>query len=82
VVVDVGCGPHGGFIPALRGSGYEALGIDPKAPGGACYQRIEFERSDLPTQVDAMVACTSLHHVAEPGALLDRIANTPPRAAS
>ncbi len=74
--MEVGCGSLGGFVPALQSSGYDALGVDPRAPEGARYRRIEFEESDLPAQVDAVVACTSLHHVAKPGAVLDKIANT------
>jgi SAM-dependent methyltransferase len=76
VVVEVGCGSLGGFVPALLRGGYTALGVDPKAPEGASYRRVEVEQTDLPTQVDAIVACTSLHHVSDPGAVLDRIAET------
>lgn len=69
--MEIGCGPLGGFIPALRAAGYEATGIDPEAPPGSWYSRIEFERYDLPGPADAIVACTSLHHVADPGQVLD-----------
>ena len=75
-VVDVGCGALGGFVPMLRAEGYDALGIDPEAPEGAHYRRIEFERADLPRQVDAVVASTSLHHVANPAQVIDRITDT------
>jgi SAM-dependent methyltransferase len=75
-VVDLGCGPLGGFVPMLRSSGYEATGIDPEAPDEAHYQRIEFEHAELPQQVDAVVASTSLHHVADPAAVIDRITST------
>jgi SAM-dependent methyltransferase len=74
-IVEVGCGRLGGFVPRLRNSGYEAVGIDPAAPEGEAYLKIEFERSDLPRQLDAVVACTSLHHVADPNEVLDKIAN-------
>jgi SAM-dependent methyltransferase len=76
LVVEIGCGPLGGFVPMLRDGGFRALGIDPRAPDGAEFQRIEFERSDLPAGVDAVVACTSLHHVAEPAEVLDKIARS------
>lgn len=72
-VVDVGCGPLGGFVPLLRADGYDAVGIDPHAPDEAHYQRIEFERAELPRRVDAIVASTSLHHVANPADVIDRI---------
>ena len=47
-VVEVGCGSLGGFVPMLRAEGYDAVGIDPQAPDDARYQRIEFERAELP----------------------------------
>ena len=75
-VVEVGCGPLGGFVPMLRANRYDAVGIDPRAPDDAHYQRIEFERAELPRQVDAVVASTSLHHVADPAQVIDRITNT------
>src|SRR5712691_8832665 len=62
-VVEVGCGPLGGFVPLLRANRYDAVGIDPRAPDDAHYRRIEFEPAELPRQVDAVVASTSLHHV-------------------
>jgi SAM-dependent methyltransferase len=73
--VELGCGRLGGFVPWLRDSGYHALGIDPEAPEGDSYRQIEFERSELPAMLDAVVACTSLHHVRDPGEVLDQIAN-------
>src|SRR2546421_6482471 len=75
VIVEVGCGHHGGFVPRLLDSDYEAIGIDPVAPEGSPYRRIEFERSNLPAQLNGVIACTSLHHVAEPGHVLDKIGN-------
>src|SRR5204862_6925982 len=44
-VVDIGCGPLGGFAPILRPQGYDAVGIDPQAPEEPHYLRIEFERA-------------------------------------
>jgi SAM-dependent methyltransferase len=73
-VVELGCGSLGGFVPALNSDGYDAVGIDPAAPEGPAYRRIEFEHADLPARVDAFVASTSLHHVADPGAVLDKVA--------
>jgi len=63
-------------VPSLRANGYEAIGIDPQAPASAHYQRAEFECASLPDQLDAVVASTSLHHVAEPAQVIDRIATT------
>src|SRR3954454_13626231 len=75
-VIDIGCGPLGGFVPMLRADGYDAVGIDPQAPDEPHYQRIEFERAELPLQVDAVVASSSLHHVADPADVIDRITTT------
>jgi SAM-dependent methyltransferase len=75
-VVDIGCGPLGGFVPMLRADGYDAVGIDPQAPEQPHYQRLEFEHAELPPQVDAVVASTALHHVADPTDVIDRITST------
>jgi SAM-dependent methyltransferase len=74
-VVELGCGPLGGFVPFLRAEGYDAVGVDPKAPDGPGYLRNEFEHAELPDDVDAVVACTSLHHVADPVHVVERIAD-------
>jgi len=39
-VVDIGCGPLGGFVPMLRAKGYDAVGIDPRAPEEPHYRRV------------------------------------------
>ena len=75
-VVDIGCGPLGGFVPMLRAEGYDAVGIDPRAPDQPHYRRTEFERAELPPQVDAVIASASLHHVADPAEVIDRITST------
>jgi SAM-dependent methyltransferase len=71
----VGCGSLGGFVPMLENVGYRALGVDPHAPEGTSYRRIEFEESDVSAPVDAVIASTSLHHVADPAVVVDRIAD-------
>lgn len=73
-VVEIGCGPLGGFVPMLRSAGYRATGVDPEAPDGPWYHRVEFERYALPEPSCAVVACTSLHHVADVGQVLDLVA--------
>jgi SAM-dependent methyltransferase len=72
-VVDIGCGPLGGFVPFLRAGGYEAVGVDPEAPEGAHYHRLEFEQLELPEGVDTAIASTSLHHVTDPAEVIDRV---------
>ena len=73
-VVELGCGTLGGHVPMLRAAGYDALGVDPEAPEGAEYRQVEFERlDDPPTEVAAVVASTSLHHVEDPAEVLDGV---------
>jgi SAM-dependent methyltransferase len=69
-VLEIGCGPLGGFVPMLRSAGYQATGVDPEAPDGPWYHRVEFERLERPAPAQAVVACTSLHHVADVGQVL------------
>jgi SAM-dependent methyltransferase len=73
-VIDLGCGSTGGFVPLLGAEGFDAIGIDPNAPDEPEYQRAEFERAEIPQPVDAVVASTSLHHVANPAEVIDRVA--------
>ena len=73
-VVELGCGPLGGFVPMLRSSGYDALGVDPNAPEEAGFKRVEFEHAELAGPADAVVASASLHHVGDPAEVLDRVA--------
>jgi SAM-dependent methyltransferase len=63
-------------VPTLRAKGYNAIGIDPQAPEGMYYERTEFERASIPEEVEAVVASTSLHHVADPAHVIDLIGNT------
>ena len=72
-VVEIGCGPLGGFVPQMLSSGYDAVGVDPEAPDAAGYHRTEFEHHEPAAPVAAVVASTSLHHVAELADVLDRI---------
>lgn len=72
-VVEIGCGSLGGFVPRLEQAGYEATGIDPKAPQGPSYRQAEFEESGISGPVDAIVASLSLHHVADLCGVLDLV---------
>jgi SAM-dependent methyltransferase len=72
-VLEVGCGTLGGFVPALLDDGYEAVGVDPEAPEGPDYRRIELERYEPPRPVQCVVASLSLHHVADLGEALHRL---------
>src|SRR5262249_57869844 len=48
-----------------------ATGVDAEAPPGPSYRRVPFEDYAVPGPLDAIVACTSLHHAGDPGAVLD-----------
>lgn len=70
-VLEIGCGPLGGFVPMLHSAGYQAAGIDPEAPEEPWYHRVEFERYEVTEPAQAVVACTVLHHVADVGQVLN-----------
>jgi SAM-dependent methyltransferase len=72
-VIDLGCGPFGGFVPALRRAGYEACGVDTEAPDEPGYFRVEFERFTPARPADAVIASTSLHHTVDPDAVLEHV---------
>jgi SAM-dependent methyltransferase len=73
-VLEIGCGPTGGFVPAIRERGHHAIGVDPAAPCEPGYHQTLFEHHEPTTPLDAVVACTSLHHVGDLDHVLDRAA--------
>ncbi len=73
-VLDIGCGPLGGHVPALLAAGYRAEGIDPEAPDGPHYHRTEFENYAADQPADTIIASTSLHHVSNLNAVVELIA--------
>lgn len=62
-VVDIGCGTFGGIVPALIGDGYDAIGIDPGAPSTDRYRAVPLADAELPSNVAAVTASLSLHHI-------------------
>jgi SAM-dependent methyltransferase len=74
-VLELGCGPLGGFVPRMSALGHDSIGVDPVAPDEPGYDRTEFEHHEITEPLDALVACTSLHHVADLRVVLDRIAS-------
>jgi SAM-dependent methyltransferase len=72
-VLEVGCGA-GELVRRLLDAGYSAVGVDPDAPGGPAFRRSTIEELEERGSFDAVVASRSLHHVADLGVALDRIA--------
>lgn len=73
-IVDVGCGPFGGIVPALVAAGYDAVGVDPEAPATGRYRSQPLAEANLPTSVAAVTACLSLHHIDDLEGAVDLIA--------
>jgi hypothetical protein len=76
-VLEVGCGDAGGVVPALLAAGYDALGVDPRAPEGERFVRVDYR--ELRDGFDAAVAGRVLHHVHPLDEGLDAIAALAPR---
>jgi SAM-dependent methyltransferase len=72
-LVEIGCGPAGGLVPAALAAGYEAVGVDPAAPAGAAYRQVPLEEYESLSNVGAVVAVQSLHHLADLDAGVERI---------
>lgn len=71
-VLEVGCG-RGELARALVEAGHEVTAIDPDAPDGAPFVRVTLERFETSGRFDAIVAASSLHHLHDLPAALDRI---------
>jgi len=71
-LLELGCG-DGTLALALDAAGYEVVAVDPVAPAGPIFRRLRFEELDDPRPFDAVVASSSLHHVEELGAVLDKV---------
>jgi len=71
-VLEVGCG-RGELARALVETGREVTGIDPEAPDGPPFVRVTLEHFETPDRFDAVVAASSLHHLHDLPAALDKI---------
>lgn len=75
-VVEVGCGDVGGVVPALVAAGYDAIGVDPRAPAGEPYLQVDFRGLD--GEFDAAVAGRVIHHLHPLDESLDKLASLAP----
>ena len=75
-VLEIGCGPEGGFVPTMREHGYDAEGVD---PGGTIPDPDTTRRRIRKAPADGAgrarpSSLTSLHHVNDLDEVLDRAA--------
>jgi len=73
-ILDVGCG-EGRLTRALIDLGYDAHGIDPRAPEGPAFERIPLEELEAGQSYDAAVAVVSLHHLHDLRLAVERLAD-------
>jgi methyltransferase family protein len=75
-VLEVGCGDRGGVVPALVDAGYDALGVDPRAPEGPRFRQVDFREVD--GAFDAVVAGRVIHHLSPLGEAVGHLAALAP----
>jgi SAM-dependent methyltransferase len=73
-VLDVGCG-DGALTRELIDRGYEARGIDPRAPDEPPFECVALEDLRVARPYDAAIAALSLHHVADLALAVERLAD-------
>ena len=71
-VLDVGCGA-GESTRELAAAGFEAVGVDPVAPGEPGFIRGRLEDFEADRPFDAALAIRSLHHLDEPELAIARL---------
>lgn len=75
-VLEVGCGDRGGVVPALVDAGYDAIGVDPRAPAGPHFRQGDFREVD--GEFDAVVAGRVIHHLRPLDAAVEKLASLAP----
>ena len=76
-VIEIGCGDRGGVVRELVDAGYDAIGVDPRAPSGERFLQVDFREVD--GSFDAAVAGRVIHHLDPLGPALDHLAALAPR---
>ena len=71
-LLEVGCG-QGELTTALAVAGYNILGIDPAAPQSELFRRLTLDDLDEPGPYDGVLAASSLHHIRDLDAAVDKI---------
>ena len=72
-ILEVGGGPRGGIVAELCRAGYDAVGVDPRAPEGERFRAVELAEVDE-ERFDAVVAERVFHHVHPLDAAVDKLA--------
>ncbi len=75
-VLEIGCGDAGGVVSALVDAGYDAFGVDPRAPAGPRFRQVDFREVD--GEYDAVVAGRVVHHLQPLDAAVDKLASLAP----
>ena len=75
-IIEIGCGDEGGLVPALVAAGYDAIGVDPRAPAGERFRQCDFR--EVTGAFDAAVAGRVVHHLFPLGEALDHLAALAP----
>jgi hypothetical protein len=75
-VLEVGCGDRGGVVHALVDVGYDAIGVDPRAPAGPRFRQVDFR--EVGGSFDAVVAGRVIHHLVPLDEAVDRLASRAP----
>jgi hypothetical protein len=75
-VLEVGCGDRGGVVSALIDAGYDAIGVDPRAPAGPHFRQTDFREVD--GTFDAVVAGRVIHHLDPLDDAVERLASLAP----
>lgn len=77
-VLELGCGDAGGIVEELVAAGYDAVGVDPRAPEGPRFVQVELADYDDAGPFTAVVSSRTLHHVHPLGESLDKLAALAP----